>query len=79
MKRFILAGGVALALMPLLATPAAAAKPNIYHTISSTNGSAVIARTEGCVLTEVFVSSVAMYAAQPGPVNKQGLTSVFVW
>lgn len=79
MKRFILASGVALALMSLLAAPAAAAKPNIYHTISSTHGSAVISQAEGCVLTEVFVSSsVAMYAAQPGPVNKQGLTSAFV-
>ncbi|SDB79776.1 hypothetical protein GA0111570_10145 [Raineyella antarctica] len=79
MKRLFLASGVALALVPLLAPPAMAAKPNIYHTISSTHGSAVVSRVEGCELTEVFVSSsAAMYAAQPGPVNKQGLTSVFV-
>lgn len=33
----------------------------------------------GCERTEIFVSSmVGMFAAQPGPVNKQGLTSVFV-
>ncbi|MHA7180202.1 hypothetical protein ACX80J_08815 [Arthrobacter sp. MDB2-24] len=35
--------------------------------------------TVGCEQTEIFVSSsVAMYANQPGPVNKQGLTAVFV-
>ncbi|MHA7278365.1 hypothetical protein ACX80H_01245 [Arthrobacter sp. MDT2-2] len=35
--------------------------------------------TAGCEQTEVFVSSsVATYADQPGPVNKQGLTAVFV-
>lgn len=64
--------------MALAAAPAGAA-PNIYHTISSTHGSATVTSTSGCEQTEVFVSSsVAMYASQPGPVNKQGLTAVFV-
>ncbi|MFJ6028608.1 hypothetical protein ACIQCN_14200 [Pseudarthrobacter sp. NPDC092424] len=64
--------------MALAAAPAGAA-PNIYHTISSTHGSATVASTAGCEQTEVFVSSsVAMYASQPGPVNKQGLSAVFV-
>lgn len=58
---------------------AGAAQPRIYHTITSTHAGATIASTQGCELTEVFVSSSkAMYAAQPGPVGKQGLTSVFV-
>lgn len=77
MKR-LLAGVAVLALAPLGAGPAVAA-PNIYHTISSIHGGAYLAVPDGCELTEVFLSSsVAKYAAQPGPVNKQGLTSVFV-
>lgn len=79
MKRLVLTGGVALAVIPLAATPAFAAKPNIYHTITSTHASAVVSQADGCELTEVFVSSsLGMYAAQPGPVNKQGLTGVLV-
>ncbi|MBV1781238.1 hypothetical protein KRR55_19190 [Paeniglutamicibacter sp. ABSL32-1] len=77
MKRMLAAMAV-LALAPLGAGPAAAA-PNIYHVISSTHGGAYVAVEEGCELTEVFLSSsVGKFAAQPGPVNKQGLTSVFV-
>jgi hypothetical protein len=68
-----------LALGPLVAAPAGAAQPRIYHTISSTIGSATLGVEQGCELSEVFVSSSkAMYAAQPGPVGKQGLTAVFV-
>lgn len=82
MKRaYAIAAAVALplALAPVVAAPAGAAQPRIYHTISSTHGSASIAVTQGCELTEVYVSSSkAMYAAQPGPVGKQGLTAVFV-
>jgi hypothetical protein len=74
----MLAAAVVLAMAPLGAGPAAAA-PNIYHVISSTHGGAYVAVEEGCELTEVFLSSsVGKFAAQPGPVNKQGLTSVFV-
>ncbi|HET7801556.1 MAG TPA: hypothetical protein VFL38_14125, partial [Humibacillus xanthopallidus] len=59
--------------------PAGAAQPRIYHTISSTHGSATLVVTQGCEVSEVFLSSSkAMYAAQPGPVGKQGLTGVFV-
>ena len=79
MKRLILTCAAALAVIPLAASPAFAAKPNIYHTIASTHASAVVSRADGCSLTEVFVSSsLGMYAAQPGPVNKQGLTGVLV-
>jgi hypothetical protein len=68
-----------LALGPLVAAPARAAQPRIYHTISSTHGSATLDVTQACERAEVFVSSSkAMYAAQPGPVGKQGLTAVFV-
>ena len=82
MKRalaIVAAVAVPLALGPLVAAPAGAAQPRIYHTISSTHGSATIVVTQGCERSEVFVSSSkAMYAAQPGPVGKQGLTAVFV-
>ncbi|MGM9472403.1 hypothetical protein ACS5PJ_10400 [Pseudarthrobacter sp. YS3] len=77
MKR-LLVGLSTAAMMALSAAPAGAA-PNIYHTISSTHGSAAVVETVGCEQTEIFVSSsAAQYAAQPGPVNKQGLTGVFV-
>lgn len=77
MKRLLI-GLSAAAMLVLTAAPAGAA-PNIYHTISSSHGSATVVDTVGCEQTEVFVSSsVAMFAAQPGPVNKQGLTGVFV-
>lgn len=77
MKR-VLIGLFTAAMVALTAAPAGAA-PNIYHTISSSHGSAAVIETVGCERTEIFVSSmVGMFAAQPGPVNKQGLTSVFV-
>lgn len=79
MKRLFLAGGVALALVPLIAVPAVAADMTPYHTVSATHGFATISRTEGCQLTEVSVSSsVGMYAGQPGPVNNRGLTGVLI-
>ncbi|GAA6525521.1 hypothetical protein IDVR_13160 [Intrasporangium sp. DVR] len=74
--------GAALAaglLAVLSAVPAGAAQPRIYHTITSSHGFAFVDRTEGCERIEVFVSSsFGSYAGQPGPVNKQGLTGVFV-
>jgi hypothetical protein len=76
-----LATVVAVALVvPLLGiAPASAGPPRIYHTISADLGYAVADQTVGCTRTVAFVSStVAMYAAQPGPVNKQGLTAVLV-
>ena len=78
MKRLLMGLSTA-AMVAAGATPAGAAPPNIYHTISSTHGAAVAVSTVGCEQTEIFVSSsTAMYAGQPGPVNKQGLTAVFV-
>ncbi|EWT00413.1 hypothetical protein N865_15885 [Intrasporangium oryzae NRRL B-24470] len=63
----------------LTASPAAAAQPRIYHTIKAANGFAFLDETRGCERTEVFVSSSrAMYAAQPGPVVKQGFTDALV-
>lgn len=77
MKR-VLAGLCTVGAIALTAAPAGAA-PNINHTIVSTRGSAGVVSTEGCRKTEILVSSsVAMYAGQPGPVNKEGLTAVFL-
>lgn len=77
MKR-LLTGLSTAALLAVGVAPAGAA-PNIYHTISSTNGFTQVVETVGCEQTQIFVdSSVAQYADQPGPVNKQGLTSVFL-
>lgn len=77
MKRLLI--GLSTAAMVALTAAPAGAAPNIYHTISSSHGSAAVVDTVGCEQTEIFVSSsVAMFAAQPGPVNKQGLTGVFV-
>ena len=79
MKRLMAGAALACALVVSGALPAGAAPPRIYHTITSSHGSAVLDQTAGCERTEVFVSSsVAMYAAQPGPVGKQGLTGVLV-
>lgn len=80
MRKSVLAGLTVAALVPLAAMPATAGNPRIYHTISDTYGYAVVTeQLDECLLGEVFVSSsVGTYAAQPGPVNKQGLTGVFV-
>ena len=83
MQRLIgrLIGGLVLALVVPLGTagPASAGPPRIYHTIRADLGYAVVDRTVGCTRTQAFVSStVAMYAAQPGPVTKQGFTDVQV-
>ncbi len=80
MRTSFLAGLTVAALVPLAAMPATAGNPRIYHTISTTHGYAVVTQElDECLLGEVFVSSgIGTYAAQPGPVNKQGLTGVFV-
>ena len=58
---------------------AAGTSPRNYPTIPSTHGFAAATQVVGCEQADVFVSSsVAMYAAQPGPVGKQGLTALYV-
>lgn len=80
MRRALLAGLATGAMVTTTAVGASAGtSPRIYHTIGSSLGSAVVTQVVDCEQTEVFVSSsVAMYAAQPGPVTKQGLTGVLV-
>lgn len=70
---------IPIAMGLLAAGPAGAAQPRIYHTIKAADGLAFLDQTQGCERTEVYVSSSkAMYAAQPGPVGKQGLTGALV-
>ena len=65
--------------MGLFAAAPAEAAQRIYHTIKAATGFAFLDQTQGCERTEVYVSSSkAMYAAQPGPVGKQGLTGALV-
>ena len=75
----------ALAVVTMLALPAAAsaATPAIYHTIDGRFASAYFTSLDGCLQTDVWVStSAATYAPQPGirdAVNKQGRTSVEIF
>lgn len=77
--RRVLAALAAVILLPLAAAPASAAPPRIYHTIDADLAYAVVDVTVGCEHTTAWVSSSAgQYAAQPGPVTKQGFTDVLV-
>lgn len=78
-RAVVAAIAIPIGLVGLTAVPAAAAQPRIYHTIKAATGFAFLDETRGCERTEVYVSSSkAMYAAQPGPVGKQGLTDALV-
>lgn len=80
MRRALSAALAAGAIVLFTASGAAAGtSPRNYHTITSTHGYAAATHVVGCEQADVFVSSsVAMYAAQPGPVGKQGLTALYV-
>lgn len=75
----------ALAAVTLLALPAttSAATPAIYHTIDGRFAGAFFTSLDGCLQTDVWVtSSAATYAPQPGlqqKLNKQGLTTVQIF
>jgi hypothetical protein len=73
----------AAALASLLAgLPAATlgAQPDRQHVIVSNTADAAFSTLDGCILTEVFVSSMdgAFQGSPGGPVNKQGLSSVLI-
>ena len=77
MKR-VLAGLCTAAAIAVPAAPAGTAQ-DVSHTSVSTRGSAGLVNTEGCRKTEIHVSSsVAMHAGQPGAVDKEGFTAVFL-
>lgn len=75
----------ALAAVTMLSLPAtaSAATPAIYHTIDGRFAGAYFTSLDGCLQTDVWVSSSsATYAPQPGipgGLNKQGLSSVEIF
>ncbi|MFN2483688.1 MAG: hypothetical protein ABR509_01955 [Candidatus Limnocylindria bacterium] len=66
----------------LAALPAAtlAAQPDRQHVIVSNTADAAFSTLDGCIVTEVFVSSMdgAFQGSPGGAVNKQGLSSVLI-
>ena len=72
--------GIIVVLIGALPATAAASVPiDQYQVISARNADAAFSSLEGCIETDLFVSSSdATYGGRPGPVNKQGLTSVFL-
>jgi hypothetical protein len=80
MRRIVAVAG-ALALLTALLPAAASAHvaENQYQVISARNAYAAFFMTDGCYETQVWVSSSdGVYGGRPGPVNKQGLTSLDV-
>ncbi|MCA1569696.1 MAG: hypothetical protein LC798_05110 [Chloroflexi bacterium] len=78
MRRFISIIVVVL-LGAALPSVAVAAVPDYQRVIVSRHADAALTTLDGCVLTEVFVSGAdAAFGGRPGPVNKQGLSSVLV-
>lgn len=58
---------------------AVAAVPDYQRVITSRHADVALASLDGCVLTEVFVSGMhGVFGGRPGPINRQGLTSVGV-
>lgn len=63
----------------LTATTADAGVPEYQRVIKSRAADGVLVDQDGCVRTEVWVSaSDNVFGGRPGPVNKQGLTSVLL-
>lgn len=80
MRRIIAVAGALALLTALLPAAASAAVPeNQYQVISSRHAYAGFFMSDGCYETQVWVSSTdGVYGGRPGPVNKQGLTSLDV-
>jgi hypothetical protein len=72
--------GIIVALIGAFPAAAAASVPSDqYQVISARNADAAFSSLDGCIETVAFVSSSdAIYGGRSGPVNKQGLTSVFL-
>lgn len=76
-KRLAVGLVLMLATVGILVPPAAARTVRIYHTIVSNDAFAMVSQETECRRVDAYVStSNGKYAAQPGPVNKQGLTSL---
>ena len=69
----------AFILAAVLPGTALAAVPDYQRVISSRHADAALVSLDGCVMTEVFVSSMdGVFGARPGPISRQGLTGVLV-
>lgn len=74
-----LLAAVALGISWVLPSVVLAAVPDGYQVIRSRAADAAFSSRNGCILTDVFVSSSAnVFGGRPGPVDKQGLTSLMV-
>ncbi len=80
MHRIIAVAGALALLTALLPAAASANVPESqYRVISARNAYAAFFMTSGCYETQVWVSSSdGVYGGRPGPVNRQGLTSLDV-
>jgi hypothetical protein len=80
MRRIVAAAGTLALLAALLPAVASAHVPESqYRVIAARNAYAAVFMTNGCYETQVWVSSSdGTYGGRPGPVSKQGLTSVDV-
>ncbi len=80
MRRFLSPLGIIVLLVGALPATAAARVPtDQYQVISARNADAAFSSLDGCIETDAFISSSdATYGGRPGPVNKQGLTSILL-
>jgi hypothetical protein len=77
MRRLLLLAPFILA--AALPPATAAAVPDYQRVITSRHADAALVSLKGCVMTEVFVSSMdGAFGGRPGPINRQGLTGVLV-
>ncbi len=80
MRRIVAVIGALALITALIPAAARASVPeNQYRVIESRNASAAFFSTEGCYETQVWISSAdGKFGGRPGPVGKQGLTSLDV-
>jgi hypothetical protein len=79
MRPYAQLGFIVVLIGALPATAAASVPTDQYQVISARSADAAFSSLEGCIETDLFVSSSdATYGGRPGSVNKQGLTSVFL-
>jgi hypothetical protein len=80
MRRTSAAALAGLTLLTLLAAPAGAAPPRMYHNVSVVSASFDSVQVDGCLQTELYAAATTgHWAGRHGPAVKQdGPTSVFV-
>jgi hypothetical protein len=67
----------AIVLAAAIPTATSAAVPDYQRVIVSRHADGALASLDGCLLTEIFVSSMdGVFGGRPGRINRQGLTGV---